>query len=85
MEWSGIKYDGMNLILYYHLPSILSISFLTYPNNGTKYLFHSTPSYFTPLYSAPLHSMTFHQSKRSLRGINNLSVIKEQEKKEFSN
>jgi hypothetical protein len=80
-----MKYDGMNLISYHHLPSILFIYFLKYSNNGTEYLFHSTPSYFTPLYSAPLHSMTFHQSKRSLRGINNLSVIKEQEKKEFSN
>ena len=67
MERSGMKYDGMNLISYYHLPSILFISFLKYPNNGTEYLFHSAPSYSTPLYSAPLHFITFYQSKRSLK------------------
>jgi hypothetical protein len=56
----------MNLISYHHLPSILFISFLKYPNNGTKYLFHSASSYFTSLYSAPIHSIIFHQFKESL-------------------
>jgi hypothetical protein len=35
MERSGMEYDGMILISYHYLPSILFISFLKYPNNGT--------------------------------------------------
>jgi hypothetical protein len=33
MERSGMKYDGINFISYHHLPLILFISFLKYPNN----------------------------------------------------
>jgi hypothetical protein len=48
MELSGMEYDGINFISYHHLPSILFISLLKYPNNGMKYLFHSAPFYYIP-------------------------------------
>jgi hypothetical protein len=52
---NGIEYDEMNFISYHHLPSILFISFLKYPNNGIEYLFHSAPSHFTLFRCAPFN------------------------------
>jgi hypothetical protein len=57
-----MKYDGINFISYHHLPLILFISFLKYPNNWLKYLFHSASSHSIPLYSVlfcsiPLYSI----------------------------